>query len=276
MGKLFYFVAAILALWLIKSYFGFWVAAGVVCVLILARLWKKRADILVMLASQAYFGRGDVEKGEKYYKASYKTGLMSAEGKMSYSSFCLRENRFDKGRRLLNEIINSSRTSTKDKINAKHNLAVLVWKEGDLDEAYRILDIVHKEMPSTTTYGTMGVFLLEKAKRDRDYETPREFLLEAYDYNSDDKTIADNLGELYLNLAEYDKAKEVYEKLLEKDLMTPMPYYNYGLVLKNTGDREGAAEAFRKALTRRFTAVLTVTKEMVQAELDEIENTTQD
>ena len=53
MGKLFYFVAAILALWLIKSYFGFWVAAGVVCVLILARLWKKRADILVMLASQA-------------------------------------------------------------------------------------------------------------------------------------------------------------------------------------------------------------------------------
>lgn len=276
MGKLFYFIAAIAALWLINSYFGFWIAAGVVCVVILIRLWAKRADVLVLLASRAYFINGDVEKGEKYYKAAYKTGLMTANGKMSYSSFCLRENRFDKGRRLLNEIINSSRTSTNDKINAKHNLAVLIWKEGDLDEATRIIDIVHKEMPSSKTYGTLGVFLLEKAKRDGDYDAYREFMLEAYDYNSEDKTIADNLGELYLNLAEYEKAKEVYDNLLQKELMTPMPYYNYGIVLKNLGDREGAAESFRKALTRRFTAVLTVTKEMVQAELDEIENTTQE
>lgn len=272
MSKLLYFIAIFAVLWFAKRY-GFWAASGILLLIILFTIWKKRAKLLTVLASQAYFGKGDVQKGEKYYKAAYNTGIMTADNKISYSSFCLRENRFEKGRRLLNEVINSSRTTTEEKIKAKHNLAVLIWKQGDLDEALRILEIVHKEMPTTSTYGTLGVLYLEKAKRDSDYEFISAFLVEAYDYNGDDRTIADNLGEFYLMTKDYEKAKEIYDKLLKAELMTPMPYYNYGLVLKNIGDSEGAAEAFRKALTRRFTTVLTVTPEMIQEELDNLEKT---
>ena len=71
-------------------------------------------------------------------------------------------------------------------------------------------------------------------------------------------------------MEEYEKAKEVYEKLLVTEFVTPMPYYNFGLVLKALGENEIALENFEKALNCRFTSVLTVTKEMVQAEIDSL------
>lgn len=270
MKKLLYAALFFLGFMYINKFFGIWVSIAVLLIIIAIVMWNRRALILTQMATQSYYIKGNVEKGEKFYKMAYKTGNMDAQSKISYSAFCLRENRFDKGRRLLNEVINSSRTSTSDKINAKHNLAVLTWKEGNLQEAINIATIVHKEMPTTNTYGTLGVLLLEKAKEDKNFSEVLEFFLEAYDYNEDDKTIADNLGELYYNMGEYEKADEVYSNLLTKQLFTPMPYYNYGLVLKELGRIDEARENFEKALACRFTSVLTVTKEMVQSQIDSL------
>ena len=259
-----------LAFWVVNRMYGILAAMGLLIIVIIALLWKRRASILTQLAAQAYYVKGNAEKGEKLYKMAYKTGLMTADCKISYSSFCLRENRFDKGRRLLNEVINSSRTTKEDKLNAKHNLSVLLWKEGNLDEAISILELVHEEIPATNTYGTLGVLYLEKAKRDNTYREVLDFMVEAYDYNESDKTIADNLGELYMHIGELEKSKEIYSALLEREMITPMPYYNYGLVLKQLGETDGARENFEKALTCRFTSVMTLTKEMVQKEIDSL------
>ena len=254
-------------LWIINRVYGIVAALVVLIIVIAALMWKRRATILTQMAAQAYYIKGNAEKGEKLYKAAYKTGLMTPECKIAYSSFCLRENNFDKGRSLLNEVINSSRSTKKEKLNAKHNLSVLLWKEGNLEEALQILEQVHEKQPATDTYGTLGVLYLEKAKKDKSYSDILDFMLEAYEYNDSDKTIADNLGETYLCMEEYEKAKKVYEELLKTQHITPMPYYNYGLVLKNMGDTDSAREQFEKALTCRFTSVLTVTKEMIQQEI---------
>ena len=269
-SSLIYSIAIVAGLWVVSKMFGIWSAVGVTAVLILVTLWNRRATLLTQFASQAYYVNGDTEKGERLYKMAYKTGLMTDACKIAYSSFCLRENQFEKGRRLLNEIINSKRANAEDKVNAKHNLAVLMWKEGNLEEAIELLEVVHKERTATNTYGTLGVLYLEKVKKSENYSEVLDFMLEAYDYNDGDKTIADNLGELFSLMGEYEKAKDVYSKLLEKEYITPMPYYNYGLVLKKLGDTEGARENFEKALTCRFTSVLTVTKEMVQEQLDSL------
>lgn len=250
--------------------YGWLAAFGVALVLIGLLIWKRRAALFTQLAVQTYYIKSNVEKAEKYFKLAYKTGEMPSECKIQYSSFCLRENKFEKGRRLLNEIINSSRTSKDEKADAKHNLSVLVWREGNLDEALEIIEEVHIEKTSSLTYGTKGVLLIEQAKINGDYASILPFMEEAYDYNDSDKTIADNMGETYLRLGEYEKAKEVYEKLLVKEFVTPMPYYNFGLVLKALGENEKALENFTKALNCRFTSVLTVTSEMVQAEIDSL------
>lgn len=265
-----YVIVSLAVFYFINKTYGLLPAIGLLLAVVAFLLWDKRASVLTQMAIQAYFVNGDTEKGEQFYKMAYKTGLMNANCKISYSSFCLRENRFEKGRSLLEQVINSSFTSTADKINAKHNLAILTWKEGNLEEAIKILELVHKQMPATNTYGTLGVLYLERAKRDKNYADVLDFMLEAYDYNDSDKTIADNLGELYLYMAEYEKSRDVYTKLLAVEQITPMPYYNYGLVLKNMGDTEGARENFEKALNCRFTSVLTVTKEMVNDQLESL------
>ncbi len=265
-----YGLALTFLFWFIGSRFGVLIALGIGLLLFAMLVWSRRAALFTQFAVQAYYIEGDKEKGEKYFKKAYKTGLMTPECKIQYSSFCLRENKFEKGRHLLNEIINSSRTTKEDKIDAKHNLSVLVWKEGNLDEAIEIMEEVHRLKPATSTYGTMGVLYLERAKKDGSFDKIVDFLLEAYDYNESDKTIADNLGETYLLMGEYEKAREVYEELLTTEFVTPMPYYNYGLVLKALGENEKALENFEKALTCRFTSVLTVTEEMIQAEIDSL------
>ena len=95
-------------------------------------------------------------------------------------------------------------------------------------------------------------------------------MLEAYEYNDSDKTIADNLGELYYIMGEYEKAEEVYQKLMELTFYTPMPYFNYGKVLKSLGKTEEAERMLKKALECRFTSVMTVSREDVERELKNI------
>lgn len=267
MNKVLKYVLIAAAVYFAARLAGFFWSAVILVGVCIFVVYNRRSVIMTRLAMRAYFAGGDVAKGESWFEKAYKTGEMTPECKIAYSSFCLRENMFERGKKLLNEVINSRYSSSQDKLGAKHNLAVLIWREGDLDGAIELMEQVHSQMPTTATYGTLGVLYLERAKK-ADAGAALEFMLGAYDYNADDKTIADNLGELYLLLGEYDKAKTVYEKLLEKELQTPVPYYNYGRVLKAMGDTEGAKARFEEALTKRFTSVMTVTRETVRTELD--------
>ena len=269
MNKIWIYVVIGVAFWLLHRMYGLY--SYIFLLVGLAVLaYIRRAAVWTYFARTAYFGKGDAKKGGKYFEKAYKTGEMSAECKIAYSSFCLRENNFEKGKKLLNEVINSRYSKPNEKLNAKHNLAVLIWHEGDLDGAIDLLEIVHKQIPATNTYGTLGVLYLERAKKTGNYENELAFLKEAYDYNESDKTIADNLGELYYYMESFEDAKELYSKLLEKDIYTPVPYYNYGRVLKALGDNEGAKHNFEKALNLKFTAVLTITRDDVQKEIDEL------
>ncbi len=258
---LFYFVTPIVGI----------IGSVIIAVLLIAvLLWSRRASILTQLASQAYFVRGDEEKALKNYKAAYKTGIMTSNCKVSFAAFCLYTDRFESCRKLLEQVSNSMRSTPVDVANAKHYLAILEWKEGNLDEAISLMEEVHKDYPSTGTYGSLGAFYIEKAKKEDSYSDYLEFMLEAYDYNDSDKTIVDNLGELYLHSKDYAKAEEVYEKLLIAPQISPVPYYNYALVLKELGKKDEAKENLEKALTCSFARSLTVSKEDVEKELNNL------
>ena len=47
-------------------------------------------------------------------------------------------------------------------------------------------------------------------------------------------------------LGEYDKAKEIYEKLLAKAPTFPEPYYNYGLLQEKLGNKDEALESMKR------------------------------
>lgn len=268
MKNILYFVVFILAFMFVKSSFGLIAACLLTLVVIAALLYTRRALLYTQMANNAYFIKGNKKKAQRLYEKAYKTLDMTSQCKISYSSFCLRENMYERGKRLLNEVINSRRSTQEEKIGAKHNMAVLMWREGNLDGAIVLLEQLHKEAPATNTYGTLGVLYLEKAKKLQNPQEYLPFMKEAYEYNDGDKTICDNLGELYYIMGDYENAKEVYEKLVKLTFQTPMPYYNYARVLKALGDADGAREYFNKALDGRFTGVMTITPDDVKRELE--------
>ncbi len=233
-------------------------------------IFSRRITIITYLASQAYFVKGNTDKAYKYYLKAYKTGAMKSSDKISFAAFCLYTDRLERCRRLLNEVINSSRSTEADCANAKHYMAILEWKEENLDEAIKVMEEVHEEYPQTGTYGTLGTFYIEKGKEDGSYSEHLDFMLEAYEYNSSDKNIADNLAELYLQMEEYEKAKEIYENLLSTQQLSPVPYYHYALVLKKLDNTEEAVLNLEKALKCSFNRTLTLSREDVEKELESL------
>lgn len=270
MKSLLYVIAVFAAFWFVSVNFGLIASLALALVLIACILWNKRITLITYFASQAYFVKGDKEKAYNLYQSAYKSGLMTPGGKVSFGAFCLYTGNFDRCRRLLTSVVNSSRSAATDRANAQHYLAILTWREGDLDGAIDQMKTVHKENTSTGTYGTLGAFYVEKSKRDGCYHTYLDFLLEAYDYNDTDKTICDNLGEIYLYLGEYIKAEEMYIKLFKTAQTSPVPHFHYALVQKNLGKTQEAKANLEKALACNFARSLTVSRDMVKEELEKL------
>ena len=94
---------------------------------------------------------------------------------------------------------------------------------------------------------------------------------EAYEYNPDKAVIADNLGQAYYLNGDYEEAKELYVKIMEKNPNFPEAYYNYALVLIKTGDNKKAKEMLNEALTKEFHNLTTVSLTKVKETLDSLE-----
>jgi tetratricopeptide (TPR) repeat protein len=148
----------------------------------------------------------------------------------------------------------------------KSNLSLVLWKKGELDAAIEILEDVMQNYKTSSTYGSLGYLLILKG----DLEKALQFNLEAFDFNNRDKIIRDNLGQNYYLLGNYEKAKEIYETLVEEAPAFPEPYFNYGLVLEKLGDTETALGMMKKALTFKFTYLSSISREEVEARIGEI------
>jgi len=147
------------------------------------------------------------------------------------------------------------------KCSAKLNMALVKWKKGNLDEAIADMEALYNEdnYRSTVHYGTLGCFYLLSGQ----YSKALEFNREGYEYNNTDKVIRDNLAQTHLLMGDMREAKELYEALIADEPAFLEPYYNYGQLLGQMGDYEGALKSYRKALTYEEKYLSTVTREQI-------------
>lgn len=218
--------------------------------------------LYVGVADRAY-KKGDKKKAFNYFERAYKTGRLGALYVVYYSYVALREGRMETSDTLVGELLKRKNLSEKDRLQAKTNLGLLRWKQGQLDEAAEILAEVHEKGASSVSYGNLGLMYILQG----DLDKALAFALEAYDYNDGDNAIADNLGEVYFLRGEYGKADEIYQALMERSPKTPTPYYNYGKVLAAKGDAAGAEDYFTRALRFKFNSLTCVSREDVEKEL---------
>ena len=149
---------------------------------------------------------------------------------------------------------------------AKSIFAIILYKEGDLEEAKETMLSVYENYKTTNMYCTLGYLFNMLEAPDRAVE----FNMEAYEYNGDKDVIVDNLAQSYYLKGEFDKADELYSNLITKEPAFPEAYYNYGMVLTALNNREKAKEMFEKALEKSFHNLTTVTIKEVENQLHQL------
>ena len=230
---------------------------------IVALLYVSRVSIYTILGSRNY-SLGKIDLAIKWFSKAHNTNKAGVRPSVSYAYILLKNADLAKAEEILQKVLKDNPNS-KEIPYTKSILALALWKKGDLDAATTMLEEVMETYKTTSVYGSLGYLLILKG----DLEKALQFNLEAYEYNSTDKIILDNLGQNYYLMGMYDKSREIYEPLVEKAPTFPEPYYNYGLLLDKLGETETALDMMRKALGCKFSYLSSISREEVETKIQE-------
>lgn len=267
MNKIFDYVVPVVIVYIGFAFYG--QAGGfmglVVSILYLA--YRNLPEIYMIIGSRAVRS-GENEKAYKFFEKALNTGRLTPQYKLYYAYAAMRINKFERAGNLFTMILNDKKTDEKLRLETKSSYSMYLWKEGRIDEAIEIITEVYEKLQNTAAYGRLGFLLVEKG----DYDYALKFNLEAYEYNSDDLIIADNLAISYYHTQKIDEALKLYDKIMEKKPQMPVIYYNYALTLLAVNEKEKAVEMLKKALEFKFSALAAVSHEQVVSKLKELDD----
>lgn len=235
------------------------IGVWVIIALIIIYIFIKRSNLYALYARRLYVD-GKTEKAVKAFELADKMGKLSGENKMLLGYILLREGNLDRARQVLT--VASMNPLEKDDI--KHRIkslrALVAWKEGDVPLATEMLEEVAEVYENTSVFQNLGLMYIignnpEKAVQFCEY---------AYEFNSSDNILLDNLCEAYVLAGDLEKAEEHYKILMERKPSFPEAYYGYGMLKLKNGDRAEALSLIRKSLDMKFTFLSVMQKSEVE------------
>ena len=232
---------------------------GVIIAFIALSVFMNRAVIYVARGNQA-FAQGNERQALEWMEKAYQTNRAHPQHIAGYAYLLNRTGKAEQAAKMLQDLL-ARQLPEPVKLQASVSLATSYWLLGKKDEAYGLLEKFYPAFKSTQLYGTLGYY---KLLRGDDLKKTLSFNLEAYDYNSDDMTITDNLAQTYYFLGELGKAHEFYEKVMEKRPKNADSYYYHALTLKGLGRLEEAREQIEQARHRKFALISPITQEDVE------------
>lgn len=224
-------------------------------------LWSSRSFFYRMKAAKAN-QEGNVAEAARLLKKAYDTGIASPKTIISYAYYEMRNGNIDAAEKILTTLNSKNRDESIRKLIVL-NYSIIKWKRGDLEGAINLLEKLKSEYTTTTLYGTLGYYYIESG----DINKALEFNKEAYEYNDQDMIIIDNYAHSLFLSGQSEKAYELCQKLMEKNPVFPSAYFLYGQVLEALMYREKAREAYTQALSKKFSALSTVSKEEIENKL---------
>ncbi len=223
-------------------------------------VWFMRGSLIAWLASICA-AKGNTARALKLYRLADKTEKMSYNAKINYGYFLLKNGYLGDARVVFNKTSMDKKLSKTARQQLKSLQALVVWKEGRLEEAIEMLEEVTQEYVTSLTYQSLGLLYI----LNRDREKALAYCLEAYEYNPDDNVIMDNLAEAYALCGETDKALKTYEELLARNPHFPDAYYGYGILLMQEGRREEGLDYIGQSLSKKFSFLSALPKERVES-----------
>ena len=218
-----------------------------------------------LMALRAY-GNGNAQKALALYKKAAELFGGKTQYKTEYALMLMREGEFKTAENILTSIILDRSILPKDKINVKAYRAMAYHKQGRTDEALEDMEELYKTAKTTVVYGMLGYL------RQLGGNAEVELCEEAYEYNSDDRDICDNLLVAYTVSGDFDKAEKISNELIKKyPSFVEGFYHSAQLELKRGNIRAAKAYASRISECRR-TMLTTVSEAEVEELKEEINN----
>lgn len=224
------------------------------------------AKIYSFKANVAY-NQGNTQEAAVFLEKAYRTGKAKPNMVLSYGYIILKQGRLSEALKVFEEQLASPRLKKLERLNAKANYALALWKNNRLNEAIALLEEILPHFKNTNVYGSLGFFYILLG----DLEKALEFNLQAYEYNSTGGVILDNLGQTCYLMGDYEKAHKYYKELMALNPKFPEAYYDYALLLEKTRDREKAVENLKIALQYKTNFLSAITNEDIENKLAELE-----
>lgn len=209
---------------------------------------------------------GNNDKAVSLYKKASDIFGGNNQYKTEYALVLMRLGEYKDAERILNIIILDRSIPKKDKINAKTYRAMAYHKEGRTEEAIEEMTELYQSVKTTVVYSLLGYL------KQLSGASELNFCLEAYDYNSDDRDICDNLLVAYIREGEFEKADEIAKTLCEKYPQFVEAFYHSALLESKKGNNEKALEFLGKISECRRSKLTTVSEEEIERLREEIKN----
>ncbi len=257
---------------LVLIYFGFRMNFYVGLVVLLLALgliaYKSLPSIYATLGNKAYHA-GDNDGVKKYYNKALATDRAPVSSYSTYVLMLMRMGELDKALEIANLAIINRKFAERDKYVLKEYRALIYYHKGEAEEALEDAREIFDNYKNTTIYSLLGFLMLAC---DEPIDETLAFCLEAYDYNSDDRDVVDNLLLAYYKNGDLDKASELADELLEMSPTFIEAQYHSALIAKAKGDIEKAKEHIENLDDCIRTALTTVSEEEIEEFSKSLEN----
>lgn len=219
------------------------------------------------IKGRKYFASADYVSARNMFKKAVDTGHAKADIKMEYSYVLLRTGEIDEAEQIVNNML-AYKIKPEYRNKAIIQRCMCYYKKGNFDEAYEdAMELYNDGYRSIMLYGMIGYFKIVKDALSND---TFNFCKEAYEYADDDRDIRDNLAICYYNRGEYEKAKEISDKVLEDKPKFVEAWYHAAQIDNKLGLYKDALEKLEyiKDCNRSF--MTTISEEAVVALREEI------
>ena len=208
------------------------------------------------------------------YNEADKLGLNRTNLIQAYEVLLLREGEFEKARELMLRQEKRKDLTKEDWFNLRLHFAIYQWRTGQLDKAIETMERAGHEKQNGAYYSTQGMFLVDKARATGDAREALEFNLKALDYDDEDASTLDNMGQLYdiMSRTVPEQREEYHQKAIDffKKAHVQKPrqittIYYLAKLRHEDGDDERARKLLAKTDTLYFSKLCPDTPEMMAA-----------
>ena len=191
--------------------------------------------------------RGKTKKALRHIFAAYKVKKSTIHTALAFIYLLLRAGKYDKAGEIIEETEERD-MSEYEKHQLETNKALYLWKKKRIDESLALYEKLLKDGESTVLYGSYGYILTLGGNLAKALEVNET----AYKYNPNDKAIMDNIGLTYTLVGDYDKAFDVFEKLLARTPGFPEAYYNAAELMRLMKDYETGVRYIKTCMNKPY------------------------